>query len=74
MNKMTTYTCPECGGDVCYTLICTVVPIYIWVCRNCGWRPKEKDCAERCSFDPVKAKLDEDWTLYEALDNVMVNG
>ena len=68
---MIIYTCPKCGGVIYHNYFCS---IDIWACRNCDWKYVEKDGVEYRSFEPVKAKLDEDWTLYEVLDNVMMNG
>lgn len=57
---MIIYTCPKCGGDIYHTCIS---PIDIWACRDCNWRYEEKNGIEYRSFEPVKAKLDEDWTM-----------
>ena len=67
------YTCPECGSDIYYTCIYTLPPIDVWACRDCGWRYEKKDGIKYRSFKPVKAKLDEDWTMYENIENVMLN-
>ena len=71
---MIIYTCPKCGGQLNHYCVDTLPPIDVWDCPNCDWRYEEKDDIEYRSFEPVKAKLDEDWTMYEAIDNVMVNG
>lgn len=34
---------------------------------------EEKDGIEYRPFEPVTAKLDEDWTMYENIENVMLN-
>lgn len=67
---MIIYTCPKCGGDIYHTYICS---IDIWACRDCDWKYEEKDGVEYHPFEPVKAKLDEDWTMYENIENVMLN-
>ena len=71
---MIIYTCPKCGGQLNHYCVATFPPIDVWTCRDCDWRYEEKDGIEYRSFEPVKAKLDEDWTMHEAIDNVMVNG
>ena len=32
-------------------------------CLDCDWKYEEKDGVEYRPFEPVKAKLDEDWTM-----------
>ena len=71
---MIIYTCPKCGGDIYHNSILTNPPIDVWGCLDCDWRYEVPDKLEYRPFEPVKVKLDEDWTLYEALDNVMTNG
>ena len=71
---MIIYTCPKCGGQLNYYCVATLPPIDVWDCPNCGWRYEEKDGVEYRPFEPVKAKLDEDWTTYENIENVMLNG
>ena len=68
---MIIYTCPKCGGDVYHNYISL---IDIWACRDCDWRYEVPDKLEYRPFEQIKIKSDEDWTLYEALDNVMTNG
>lgn len=67
---MIIYTCPKCGGDIYHNYIS---PIDIWACLDCDWKYEEKDGVEHRQFEPVKAKLDEDWTMYENIENVMLN-
>lgn len=67
---MIIYTCPKCGGDIYHTYM---PPIDVWACRDCSWQYVEKDGFEYRPFEPVKAKLDEDWTMYENIENVMLN-
>lgn len=67
---MIIYTCPKCGGNIYHTYM---PPIDIWGCRDCGWQYEEKDGIEYRQFKPAQAKLDEDWTMYENIDNVMLN-
>lgn len=57
---MIIYACPKCGGDIYHTYM---PPIDIWACRDCDWHYEEKDGVEYRPFEPVKAKLDEDWTM-----------
>ena len=71
---MIIYTCPKCGGQLNHYCVATLPPIDVWACLDCDWRYEEKDSIEYRPFETVKAKLDEDWTMYEAIDNVMVNG
>ena len=71
---MIIYTCPKCGGQLNHYCVTTFPPIDVWVCRDCDWKYEEKDGIEYRPFKPVRAKLDEDWTMHEAIDNVMVNG
>lgn len=59
---MIIYTCPKCGGDVHHTCICTLPPIDIWVCIDCGWRCEE-DVIEYRPFKIVKVKIDGDRTM-----------
>ena len=68
---MIIYTCPKCGGDIYHTCICTFPPIDVWACVNpeCGWRREKGRRIERRKFD-----IDEDWTTYENIENVMLNG
>ena len=68
---MIIYTCPKCGGDIYHTYMCS---IDIWACRDCDWQYAEKDGVEYHPLKPVKAKLDEYWTMYENIENVMMNG
>ena len=70
---MIIYTCPKCGGQLNHYCVATLPPIDVWDCSNCDWRYEEKDCIEYRPFEPVKAKLDEDWTMYENIENVMLN-
>ena len=37
------------------------------------WRYEEKDGIEYRPFEPVRAKLDEDWTIDENIENIMLN-
>lgn len=67
---MIIYTCPKCGGDIYHTYMSSVD---VWACLDCDWRYEEKDGIEYHVFKPVKAKLDEDWTMYENIENVMLN-
>ena len=67
---MIIYTCPKCGGDIYHNYISS---IDIWACRDCDWRYEEKDGIEYRPFEPVKANLDEDQTMYENIENVMLN-
>ena len=63
-------TCPKCGGDVYH--ICITSPSFeVWACVNpeCGWRREKGRRIERRKFD-----IDEDWTTYENIKNVMLNG
>lgn len=68
---MIIYTCPKCGGDIYHNYIS---PIDIWACLDCDWKYEVPDKLEYRPFEQIKIKSDEDWTLYEALDNVIVNG
>ena len=70
---MIIYTCPKCGGQLNHYCVATLPPIDVCDCPNCGWRYEEKDGVEYRPFEPVKAKLDEDWTTYENIENVMLN-
>ena len=71
---MIIYTCPKCGGDLQHYCIATYPLTYMYKCVRCHWQHEKQDEIVRVPFEPVKAKLDEDWTTYEALDNVMTNG
>ncbi len=73
---MIIYTCPKCGYQINHYCVDTFPPIHIYRCSNpvCDWEIEEAEKLEYRPFEPVKAKLDEDWTMYEALDNVMTNG
>ena len=66
---MIIYTCPKCGGDIYHTCI-TSPPFEVWACVNpeCGWRHEKGKRIERRKFD-----VDEDWTMYENIENVMLN-
>ena len=70
---MIIYTCPKCGGDIYHNCYCKFPPIDIWACRDCDWQYVEKDGVEYHSFEPVKANLDENWTIDENIENVMLN-
>ena len=70
---MIIYTCPKCGGKLNHYCVATFPPIDVWACRDCDWKYEEKDGVEYRPFKPVKAKLDEDWTTYENVENVMLN-
>lgn len=67
---MIIYSCPKCGGYIYHTYI---PPIDVWACLDCDWKYEEKDGVEYHSFKPVKSKLDEDWTIYENIENIMLN-
>ena len=71
---MIIYTCPKCGCQLNHYCVATLPPIDAWDCPNCDWKYEEKDGIEYRPFKPVKAKLDEDWTMYENIENVMLNG
>lgn len=73
---MIIYICPKCGGQLNHYCVATFPPIDVWVCLDCDQRYEEKDNIEYRPppFEPVKAKLDEDWTMYENIENVMLNG
>ena len=58
---MIIYTCPKCGGQSNHYCVATLPPIDVWACPNCDWRYEEKDDNEYRLFEPVKAKLDDDW-------------
>ena len=70
---MIIYTCPKCGGQLNHYCVATLPSIDVWDCPNCDWRYEEKDGIEYRPFEPVKTKLDEDWTMYENIENVMLN-
>ena len=70
---MIIYTCPKCGGQLNHYCVATLPPIDVWDCPNCGWQYVEKDGVEYHQFKPVQAKLDEDWTIYDNIENVMLN-
>lgn len=73
---MIIYTCPKCGSQLNHYCVATFPPIHVYRCSNpdCNWETEEDEGIEYHVFKPVKAKLDEDWTMHEAIDNVMVNG
>lgn len=73
---MIIYTCPKCGSQLNHYCVATFPPIHVYRCSNpdCDWKTEEDEGIEYRVFKPVKTKLDEDWTMYEAIDNVMVNG
>ena len=71
---MIIYTCPKCGGQLNHYCVATFPTIDVWDCLDCDWWYEEKDGVEYRPFKPVKAKLDEDWTMYENIENVMLNG
>ena len=50
-----------------------ISPIDVWACLDCDWKYEEKDGVEYRPFEPVKAKLDEDWIIEENIENVMLN-
>ena len=66
---MIIYTCPKCGSDIYHTCIKSP-PFEVWACVNpeCGWRREKGKRIERRKFD-----VDEDWTMYENIENVMPN-
>ena len=70
---MIIYTCPKCGGQLNHYCVATLPPIDVWACLDCDWKYEEKDGIEYRPFKSVKAKLDEDWTMYENIENVMLN-
>ena len=71
---MIIYTCPKCGSQLNHYCVATLPPIDVWAWRDWGWRYEEKDGIEYRAFEPVKTKLDEDWTMYENIENIMLNG
>ena len=66
---MIIYTCPKCGGAIYHTCIKSP-PFEVWACVNpeCGWRRENGRRIEQRKFD-----VDEDWTMYENIENVMLN-
>ena len=62
-------TCPKCGGAIYHTCI-TSPPFEVWACVNleCGWRREKGRRIERRKFD-----VNEDWKMYENIENVMLN-
>ena len=70
---MIIYTCPKCGGQLNHYCVATLPPIDVWDCPKCDWRYEEKDDIEYRPFEPVQAKLDENWTIDENIENVMLN-
>ena len=62
-------TCPKCGSDIYHTCIKSP-PFEVWACVNpeCGWRREKGRRIERRKFD-----VDEDCTMYENIENVMLN-
>lgn len=72
---MIIYTCPKCGSQLNHYCVATFPPIHVYRCSNpdCNWETEEDEGIEYHVFKPVKAKLDEDWTMYENIENVMLN-
>ena len=72
---MIIYTCPKCGGQLNHYCVATFLPIHVYRCSNpdCDWETEKDEGIEYRPFEPVKAKLDEDWTTYENIENVMLN-
>ena len=70
---MIIYTCPKCGGQLNHYCVATFPPIDVLACRDCDWKYEEKDGIEYRPFEPVQAKLDEDGTMKENIENVMLN-
>lgn len=70
---MIIYTCPKRGGNIYHTCVCTLPPIDVWVCRNCGWRYEEKDDIEYRPFNTESTKVNDEWIDYEAFDNIIAN-
>ena len=66
---MIIYTCPKCGGDIYHTCIKSP-PFEVWACVNpeCGQRREKGRRIERRKFD-----IDEDWTMHENIENIMLN-
>ena len=71
---MIIYTCPKCGGQLNHYCVATFPPIVVWACRDCDWKYEEKDGIEYRPFKQIEAKLDEDWTMEENIENIMLNG
>lgn len=70
---MIIYTCPKRGGNIYHTCVCTLPPIDVWVCRNCGWRYEEKTVLNIVHSIPQSTKVNDEWIDYEAFDNVIAN-
>lgn len=72
---MIIYTCPKCGSQLNHYCVATFPPIHVYRCSNpdCDWKYEEKDDVEYHPFESIKSKLDEDWTMEENIENVMLN-
>ena len=72
---MIIYTCPKCGGQLNHCCVATFPPIHVYRCSNpdCDWETEEDEGIEYHVFKSVKPKLDEDWTMCENIENVMLN-
>ena len=47
---MIVFTCPECGGDLRYSDICTYPPIHVAECPVCGWREEKRENIKRIPY------------------------
>ena len=47
---MIVYTCPKCGADLCFSVVCTYPPINVTECPKCGWRSEQTEKIQRMPF------------------------
>ena len=47
---MIVYTCPECGYDLRESVVCTMPPVYVADCPNCGWHHERRGSDMRVPY------------------------
>lgn len=47
---MIVYTCPKCGEDLFFSIVCTYPPINVTECPKCGWRSEQVEKIQRMPF------------------------
>ena len=54
---MVILTCPKCGGDLMYSVICTYPPIHVVECLDCGYKDEKREGVTRVVYDEKSGKL-----------------
>ena len=47
---MITYTCPKCGHELQHTVICTMPPINVVKCLECGYKDEQREKVSKVKY------------------------